>query len=458
MFNTTALLNANFIIDPPIWAAQANVTGQGANIQEIHVIYTGTAGAPTSPSATRFVRSSNYLTIAANSPTTANPGGASFYSLWYDGGGVVPLLPPQFAGSAFHEYNPNRNLAAPILPHVATLNIREDDTFFGPIVGRHLRVFMWDGGTDARLTITDDHPMRVVARDNAIDPNDGFDYRIEVEIGNQNIRIPLQGYDVFRISGITSAAPARRFILYDDPRFDSADANETNIHWLNLLRDGSVTVTYRNAANDPLQRATTIPALYRQAMAARANPFGPVAPSIVTTATHPELRFIRPLPNLTNPMVSLRYTGTNPINSVAQSLNVPMYNNLVRITVEPIIGGLIMMNGAASPSDGPNQFLNRVRIGAVYQLGNDRNNTVRRENVLRDMQHPALFPAPSGKRSMYQNTVIDPGVSSVLTRENSERFARNGGLSRVFVSLSPQSGGMSIGTVQARIDIGVINY
>ena len=67
--------------------------------------------------------------------------------------------------------------------------------------------------------------------------------------------------------------------------------------------------------------------------------------------------------------------------------------------------------------------LQRVTIGAVYQLGNDRNNTVRRVDVQRDIT--------AGNMS---TTVADAIITDVHT------------------------GGISAGPVTARIDIGVTNY
>ena len=442
---TVAHRNSNFIIYPPIFEAGP---GGGPNeSRDYYIIYTGSAGICPNIPGSRFVKSNTGI-----NPSNRALNNATFTRLWdpiIDG----PL--PTFIG-----WSLTNAINEPITAHTTRLNIFEDDISFAAIASnRNLRARLQNGVT-FQLPITSNHPMRVRASTGPELLGDGFSYRIVVYIGSQEAVIPLQEYDVFRIFGINYTAPARTFILFDDPRFVGNHLTDAPVHYLNLFRAGDVIVTYRNAAGRNETRRTNIPALYRLAWQVRERG-DPIAPSVITSADYPLLQFIRPAGNITNPMVSLRYTGENNINTASQSLNVPMYNNLVRITVESLVG-LIEMNGALSPQDGPDQFLQRVRIDAVYQLGNDRNNWVRRENVLRDMRHPALgLPAaPLGFEYSLDlpPAAIGTDVASALTLENSNAFARNGRLARVFVWLTPP-GGLSAGIMQqARIDIGVRNF
>ena len=408
---------ANFIINPPIHTAQSPFEeDDDGNSVFYTVTYIGSAG------ENGFVRSNNSISTANHAAANTQ-----FRRLVRD---VDSHWQP---GGPFFGWH-GTNLTLPIEAHTARLNIREDDTYFTPIAGRHLRARFTEGGPGIQLTLNSNHPMRVVGNN------------IEVRVGSQTVDIPLTGgYSVFRILTINYTPTGEPFIIYDDSRFTAGPSMHG--HWLNLFRTGNVTVTYRNTEGSTLTRTTTIPALFRQAETVRAREpafFGGGVPG----ATNPLLDFYRPTNlNVTNPRVTLRYEGIIPADSATQQLNVPVFNNLVSINVVSTLvpPAIVMTHPNAEP-----QFLNKVRIEAVYRLGNDRNNLVRRTDVKRDIA--------DGITDLMSNDIVTNvriGGTGILNARNAESFTRNQRPIRATVTLSPSGGGQNTSDVRGTIDIGV---
>ena len=225
-------------------------------------------------------------------------------------------------------------------------------------------------------------------------------------------------------------------VLFDDPRFYSGNAEA---HWLSRLKDSSFRVVFSGTT---------------------------VSKSISAMDAIAKWRFdINTPPNLTNnPKLSYTFYGEDGriINEPSQA--VPVFSRLNGITIEPLKGDIVLKGNGPLPRDDEQSFLRQVKISAVYQLGSNRNSTVKRDNIL-VYANPAAFIFSTGVDTELINasplvTNVHGNPGGILTTSNSNLFNTKGRLSKASVSFTTTSVGdvNNSSSKSATIEVGVTGY
>ena len=258
---------------------------------------------------------------------------------------------------------------------------------------------------------------------------------ILVTVGRKYASIILDNKNVYPVSKFTveKTPDFPDPILFDDPRFYS---QEKESHWLSRLGGTSFGLAY--AGTKTTKSIKLLEAYY----SGRVDIDYPL--------------------NITDPRIKYTFVGDNRNFEVFQV--VPVYNRLSSISVESLKGLILLRKGDYLPEDDEQSFLKQVKISAVYQLGSDKNKTIRRENILiyPDIDASIYFTGVDTKlinaSPIVTNVNKDPG--GILNSANSLAYLNKRKLTKAMVSFTTNS----VGSVQvpatktATIEVGVLGY
>jgi len=248
----------------------------------------------------------------------------------------------------------------------------------------------------------------------------GTGTKLTVYVGTEQIEFDIG--TVVRVKSIAVSAEPKfaMQVLCDDPRLvvGYGTLDKVNPHWLNRLQDARLTITYDNNKTKTLTMAEA----YNNAALASGSP--------------PE--FITP-PTSLNIKAGLIFTYFDKTTY----LEVPVYNKLQSITVTPKTGtNPPIMVG---PSDlQPEFLLSKARIYAIYQLGNNKEQTVRRTDVYEDKQ---------GSNASCTST-ISTNITYPLMQTAAISYG-NGKYYKVRVELDA---GSTAGKKNTTFEIGAVDY
>ena len=270
------------------------------------------------------------------------------------------------------------------------------------------------------------------------------DSELKVTIGRKYAVIPIKHKNVHSLSGISiDAEPGfSDQVLFDDPRFFSSYREN---HWLSRFSGSNLKLSYKGTT---VTKTT----------------------SIIKAKSDWRLDFTYP-ENLTqkSTKIGISYKGDDG-RELRTSQTIPVYNKLLSISVEPLYGGFIVLNGEGSlPYDKQQSFLRQVKVSAVYQMGSDKNKTVKRDNIL-------IYPNPiiiSGS-TVYADVCVDEylikgyfitnvsktDADGILNQANSEAYDKKGKPAKAkftFTAMEASGSELSI-TKSAILEVGVTGY
>jgi len=260
---------------------------------------------------------------------------------------------------------------------------------------------------------------------------------LKVIIGRKYANIPIKHNKVYSISGISlnSQADFSDQVLYDDPRFYSSGAEK---HWLSKFTGVSLKLSYKDTAV-----TKTV--------------------NIIKAQSERRLSFVYP-ENLTqkDPKINIIFHGDSRDFETFQV--VPVYNKLVSIYAELLKDPIVLNGSGPLPADNEQSFLKQIKISAIYQMGSDKNKTVKRDNILR---YPTVTSGSSYVEvdtylinALPIETNVNTGAGGILNAANSKAYDEKKKLAKARVTFTTTSvGNITQSTTKtATIDVGVTGY
>jgi hypothetical protein len=260
------------------------------------------------------------------------------------------------------------------------------------------------------------------------------DAALNVYIGRRPALIPINFKKVYPLKDIQleGSPDFSAHILYDDPRFISGEKEK---HWLSKYNNVSLKLLYTGTS--ATKSIKLLKAIENE----------------LVECKFPE-NFIEK-----DPKITFTYSGENKDYTVTSV--VPVYNKLVKITVESTVGDILLKGQGPLYPDDEESFLRQVKIKAFYQLSSNKNNIVVRDNIL-------VYPP------MPQNAYIDPTLinadpiktnvnrstdGGILNEANSNAYDKKKKLVKAKVTFSSKSVGSDEATEKsATIEVGVTGY
>ena len=172
-------------------------------------------------------------------------------------------------------------------------------------------------------------------------------------------------------------------ITFDDPRAFASNIGDKENFWISHLSDARIGLTYKGVAS--LQKEvklidaamgtvprtsfaiTSYPEGWNRQIQYSSNP----ASSSSYDSSYYLTSYVGSVPSR---KLSVEY-GMNNGNKSSDSFNVPVYDTIKGVSIES--NGKINLN--AAKSDNMETFLKQVRVYAVYQMGNNKNDAVRKQ-------------------------------------------------------------------------------
>ena len=245
--------------------------------------------------------------------------------------------------------------------------------------------------------------------------------------GNTNSSIVYADYALSDI--IITDAAFKEQITFDDPRF--FDEEDKLNYWYSHLSDAKIGLIYQGTTKQ--QEIRVVEAAMK------------LVPDAELELTPPS--------SWDDKRLIFKYGNTN---KQTNDLDIPLYNTLASLAVESKNGKKIVLNGALP--DNETSFLNQVNVYAIYQMGNNKNNTVRKPVFVLDKF--AAF------NSLCINGVPETNVKTagILNSSSSNSYNKNGRLQKATVTLTSYNGYEKLTattpgqTQKGTIQVGVTGY
>ncbi|MDR0447560.1 MAG: hypothetical protein LBH07_02715 [Treponema sp.] len=269
-----------------------------------------------------------------------------------------------------------------------------------------------------------------------------------VQVGNyKNTTTPFALDEVYLITGIainTKPSENNLRVLFDDKNIADTTSEP---HWQNRLSGSSITVSYKGKNKGTPTTQTR---------------------SIAVTNTYKEPVIIPPTTtDLTNkPTVVITNDVTGGIGKEVY-LPIEVYDRLIGIEARNKSGTIVMQGKRGNASFTPHteyDFLKQITVAAIYQMGNDKTKTLKRDNILLPPDNDNYPSSSSGSDASYflvktlsgtptlSTNVNDSG--GILNKTNSDAYeGSKKKLAKAKVDFT------TLGTMKSdTVDIGVTRY
>jgi len=258
--------------------------------------------------------------------------------------------------------------------------------------------------------------------------------------GNTSTTTSLSTY--YELSGIEILDAAfKEQITFDDPRFFSSSASA---HWYSHLSDASIGLKYNDTAK---QQKISV------AKAAMGRNF-------IGTSQDFKLNITLPTAWTSNVLEFTYSKGSPATSSVTTTLEIPLYDTLSKVDITSKNGKRILLDGAKP--DNRITFLGQVNVSAIYQIGYNKGNTVRKPVFIGNLFSEFNDWNINGT---YETNV---STSGILNSGNSSAWNKNQKPQKASITLKAFQGnytgdktitaGTDLTIVTGTIEVGVTGY
>jgi len=251
--------------------------------------------------------------------------------------------------------------------------------------------------------------------------------------GNNGKKEDISFASSFELSKISiSGAAFTDQITFDDPRLFLEDG-VANKYWLSHLSDAKIGLGYGETTTQQEIR---------------------VVEAAMGLVPGTKFELTPPTTDWANKKLKFEYGKTSKTKD--NYLDIQLYDTLAGIAVESKNGKRIVLNGATPDNEA--SFLKLVNVYAIYQIENNKNNTVRKPVYVGDKF--ATF------NSLCINGNSDTNIAGILNSSSSNSYNKNGKLQKATVTLTSYNGYVKISdkkdatpqSMTGTISVGVTGY
>ena len=270
---------------------------------------------------------------------------------------------------------------------------------------------------------------------------------LTIHIGSKEATFPVTEIYAVKNVALDTKPPFTLPILFDDPRLVNGGPDYLE-HWTTRLYGGKLRVNYIGAPSRTIDLVEALTYGY---------------PDYYMTQTgYDKPKLIVPNNLAGNPELTISYSFTTDLK-----IAIPVYNKLTGITIKNKSMQTILLDGAIrNPNhpapDGDEVLFYNVRISATYQMGNDKNKTVDRDNIL-------VYPESGTPLAELDDKHIDivvagltTNLATICTTANSEAYVNREKLVKATITYTTDYAGSGFtASPQSRhdsIEIGVSGY